>query len=482
MHRLLIVLTHAALRLVMSFMMAAGGGALVAVVFAGTQPPADWADWFVPVRQAALGIGCAFLGSAVLARVLLPWHSELTRAALDGSEEPSPAGVLPMLAALAGVSAWHFPTVLAWWDVSRQLAMQMTAGERDPLGYWIVPEVILSAGPFIAALIVALFILSAILAAVTPSRFMPSVLGACVLLQSGLVIGSTLALTPIRNLTARILSLLESSPDAGVLTAITEAVTRQDVFATGLLLRFQWILGGFVLSVLLIWYWRPFRNASGSLALPPSDVVVPPLTVVAGAPAVPVDAASISLTSSVFASPMYRVRLRTHWILAAFRMGYLDYAITPVPARASEPGFFFSGKDGALRRESGGRALLEVQPEGGASRLRSSYAVTEASSGDIMGILEPAGVDWNVLDRFRRLLAQAERVDARPGYVRYCLRVDRTEVCRFTWAMHGFGVWTAEMDVEFSNPPLDQLDRAYAMALAPILELQARRASQRMHS
>ena len=135
MRRLLIVLTHAALRLVMSFMMAAGGGALVAVVFAVTQPPSDWADWFVPVRQAALGIGCAFLGSAVLARVLLPWHRELTRSALDPSEEPWPGGVLPMLAALAGISAWQFPTVLAWWDVSRRLATQLTAGERDPLGY-----------------------------------------------------------------------------------------------------------------------------------------------------------------------------------------------------------------------------------------------------------------------------------------------------------------------------------------------------------
>jgi hypothetical protein len=232
---------------------------------------------------------------------------------------------------------------------------------------------------------------------------------------------------------------------------------------------------------LATWYGQSLRDAAGD-ALPSSDVA-PPLAVVPGVGILPAPAATATVSSTLsaeFGSSAYRVRLRTHWILAAFRVGYLDYAITPMPARVSDAGFSFSGKDGLLRREPSGPSLLTVQPEGGAWPFRSSYVVAEASSGGIIGILEPAGADWNVLDRFRQPLAQVEKVDARRGYCRYRIRVDQAEVCRFTWAMHGFGVWTAEMDIEFSNGAAQRLDPSYAMALAPILESQARRTNQRM--
>jgi len=242
MQRLLAVLTHAALRLVIAFMMAAGGAALVAVVFVARPPSSSSVEWIVPIRQAALAIGFAFLGAAVIALRVLPSRRELIRFAVSASERALPGGVLLLVVGLAGVSAWQF----------------------------------------------------------------------------------------------------------------------------------------------------------------------------------------------------------------------------------------------LLRREPSGPSLLTVQPERGAWPFRSSYVLAEASSGGIIGILEPAGADWNVLDRFRRPLAQVERVDARRGYCRYRIRVDQAEVCRFTWAMHGFGVWTAEMDIEFSNGAAQRLDPSYAMALAPILEAQARRTSQRM--
>jgi hypothetical protein len=481
MRRLLAVLTYAALRLVISFMIAVGGAALVAVVFVMRPPSSDWAEWIVPIRQSALGIGFAFLGAAVIALRLLPSRRELIRAASYPSERALPRGVLLLLAGLAGVSAWQFPMVLAWWGESRRLLEQLIAGERDPLGLWIIPAAMVSASPFIATLVVLLFILTAMAVAAARPPLAVRVLHACVLLQSGLVIGSSLALPPIRGLAARVLALAASGPDAGVRAAITQAVARQDFFATGLLSRFQWILGGYVLAALATWYWQPFRDAADD-ALPSSDVA-PPLAVVpdAGALTAPAETASVSPTlSSVFGSSAYRVRLRTPWILAAFRVGYLDYAITPMPATVSDAGFSFSGKDGLFRREPAGPSLLTVRPEGRAWPFRTSYIVAEPSSGGIIGILEPVGANWNVLDRFRRPLAQVEEVDARRGYCRYCIRVDHAEVCRFIWAMHGFGVWTAEMDIEFSKGAARRLDPSYAMALAPILESQTRRTSQRM--
>jgi len=480
MRRLLAAFTHAALRLVMAFMMAAGGAALLAVVFLMWSPSPDWAEWIAPIRQAALAIGFAFLGAALLAVGVLPSRRELIRDSLDPSGRALPAGVLPLLAGLAGFAAWQVPTLLAWWDESRRLVEQLIGGERDPLGLWIIPATVVTAPLFIAIVAVVLFILTTVAVVAARPALASRVLRACVLLQGGMVIGSSLALPPIRGLAARVLALAAAGPDAGVLAAMTEAVSRQDFFATGLVSRFQWILGGYLLATVATWYLEPFRNTADTL--PPSDVAPP----MAAAPAVtmhPARAAPTAVTptsSLVFDNSLYRVRLLTPWLLAAFRVGHLDYAITPMPAKAGDAGFSFSGKDGQLRREPAGPPLLTVQPERGAWRFRSSYVVADASSGAIVAILEPRGVDWNVLDPLRQPLAQVEEVDARHGYRRYLLRVDQVEVCRFTWAMHGLGVWTAEMDVEFSDCAARRCDPSYAIALAPILESQARRASQWM--
>jgi hypothetical protein len=92
---------------------------------------------------------------------------------------------------------------------------------------------------------------------------------------------------------------------------------------------------------------------------------------------------------------------------------------------------------------------------------------------------EPDGSDWVVLDRFKQSMARIEEVEARPGYWRCRLLVGGSEVCKFTWGMHGLGVWTAEMDVEFARGSNARFDRRLALAFAPILEAHARRTSQR---
>ena len=65
---MLAVLAHVTLRIVTSGMVAAGGAALVAVVFVA-QPSPQYAEWIVPIRRhiPALAIGFTFLLSAMIA-------------------------------------------------------------------------------------------------------------------------------------------------------------------------------------------------------------------------------------------------------------------------------------------------------------------------------------------------------------------------------------------------------------------------------
>ncbi len=299
------------------------------------------------------------------------------------------------------------------------------------------------------------------------------------LLQVGLVAGSTLALPQIQSLVARVIALAASGPDATVAATITDAVTPQNVFASTLLYRFQWILGGYVLAALALSYRQPSLLEREPESIPGSPASTMDAVVFAGmAPAA--SAVESSTLAAVFNASEYRIRLRTHWIVAAFRIGDLDYDITPIPARPGDSGFFFSGHDRVLRRASDGRSLLTVRPAGGVWSLKTSYEVGDPSGG-VVGILERDGGDWHVLDRFRRPLAQVQEVETRKGYFRYVMHVNSVEVCRFTWAMQGLGVWTAEMDVEFADAGTRRIDPAYAMALAPILEAKIRRTSQRIN-
>jgi hypothetical protein len=52
MRPLVAVLTHAALRLVITFMIAAGGAALVAVAYVMRAPSPEWVEWIAPISRA----------------------------------------------------------------------------------------------------------------------------------------------------------------------------------------------------------------------------------------------------------------------------------------------------------------------------------------------------------------------------------------------------------------------------------------------
>jgi hypothetical protein len=125
--------------------------------------------------------------------------------------------------------------------------------------------------------------------------------------------------------------------------------------------------------------------------------------------------------------------------------------------------------------------LLTVTREG-VGLFGSTYVVKDVPTEAVLGVLEPTASEWNVLDGFRRKIGSVEEDEGRAGYFCYRLVIGGSDVCRFTWGMHGLGVWTSEMDVEFLPNAKRPLDRSLAIAFAPLLEARSRRTSQRIHS
>src|SRR5688572_24225295 len=477
MRRLLVVQTHVAVRFVISLLIAAGIAALLAVVFL-VRSPAGWLEWIEPVRQTALGIGFPFLIAGATALALLPARRDLRRSAASTEDPDISVGSQLLLMGLAIGAAWQVPVLLGWWAESSRLIEQLVAGGTDPSGLWIIPATLVSAPPLLASLIIGLFIETSIGGAAARQPQAARLLRACVLLQGGLVIGSSLALPAIQQLVERIVALAAAGPDPSVVTAITNATTPQNVFATTLLFRFQLLFAGYVIAAAAAWTPgspSPVEAAAQSGASLSVRLSTPAAI---AAPASPAAVAVSPAVISLFNAPEYQVRLRTHWLMAAFRIGPLEYEIAPAGRTADDTRVSFSLPDGVLRRTSTGETLLTVKPESGGWSLNPVYVIAEPS-GAVIGRLERDGRDWNVVDQNRRTIAQVEEVETRKGYFRYCMRANGTDVCRFTWAMHGLGVWTAAMDVEFAAAA--PLPPVYAIALAPILEGKARRTSQWMN-
>ena len=252
--RLVVFLAYAILRVSIAMMMAAGGATIVAVMSIMREPSPEWAQWATPLRHASFAIAGPFLVAALLALAALPRPRELARVAPDASQRDEAIGMLLPLSFLAIVAVWQTPMLLAWWVENERLLQQLTAGERDPMGYWIIPAVIVNMPLFIAMLITLLFVTTTIAFFAAPARVRSRLLLGCVALPCGLVVGASLAFPPIRSLAAAVFAVAASAPDKEILAAITEPAVRQDVFATTLLLRFQWILGGYILAALMSWH------------------------------------------------------------------------------------------------------------------------------------------------------------------------------------------------------------------------------------
>jgi hypothetical protein len=238
-------------------LLSAGLASLVAVLFLMRGLSPDWARWMLPVRQIALAMGIPLLAAAIVASVLLPRRREPGGA--TGSAFGDGLNVLVVLpfVFLAAIALWQVPLVLGWWAESQRLIQQIAPGERDRIGFWIIPATLVSTPPAIAALIIFTFIIATISSATGSVTSRPRLLAACVVLSAGLVVSSSLVLPEVRAFGAQLLALTDGEPDAAeVAAAMTEAGARHDAFATTLLSRFQWILAGYGVAAAAAIYGR----------------------------------------------------------------------------------------------------------------------------------------------------------------------------------------------------------------------------------
>jgi hypothetical protein len=307
-----------------------------------------------------------------------------------------------------------------------------------------------------------------------------SALAACAALQAGLVIGMQLLLYAVRSVGGSIQGLFTTAPDATASAQVAEWFARHDAASADVGWRLLWVLGGYVVATIAAEFvsprWQRASTSDGSRGSEADVTRLPPPAVSSPASSLPrvLDA---SQASSVFDQSHYFVKPRVT-LVETFLRHYSEYDIQSVPA-TTRARFSFSWKTGMLRREPEGPDILALRTgdRHGVFAGRS-HVVTDAA-GATLGTLQPASPEWVILDASGTTVARVVEDRSGVGLIGYVATVGEHAVCRFTWAMHGLSVASAGLDVEFLPAAEGRLDRALAMALAPVLEHKARRANER---
>jgi hypothetical protein len=462
-----------ALGVIRAVMLSAGLAALVAalmswisVVLVGGVRPA----WAASLQTFGLEIALAFLAAAVGASVLMPRAADMTRPIRQDENASPSAGLFLLLGALALLALLQAPSVAAWWAEDRGLLRQAIGSSPDPLGLNLIPQVILLSLPTLAWAALAVFVLTSILGMLVRVDLAFHALGACAALQAGLVIGLQLVLHAVRAVGGAIQGLLTTAPDAVASAQVLEWFARHDAVSAPVSWRLVWLLGGYLVAVAATRLVSPRRDREQSAPTSgaPERIAVPAVV------AVPRTSSS---AASVFDHSNYAVKPR-QTLLGLLLRHYSVYDIQSIPPTARAR-FSFSWRTRALRREPDGPDLQALRPAERHGPLRArSYLVIDLATGLPLGTLKPVGSEWEILDAAGTPAARVVEERAGAGFARYVASAGEQAVCRFTWAMLGLSVASAELDVEFL-PGCDAfIDRALAMALAPILEHKARRRSE----
>jgi hypothetical protein len=462
-------------------MLSAGLAALVAAVMSwiivlvvGGERPA----WAASLQTFGFEIALVFLPAAVGASALIPRTADVTRETRP-HESSSDLALLLLLAGLAGVAAFQVPSITAWWAEDGVLLRQVIGTSRDPMGLNLIPQVILFSLPALAGIALAVFVLTSILGMLVRAELVFSALAACAALQAGLVIGLHLLLYAVRSVGGSIQDLFTTAPDATAPAQVAEWFARHDAASANVAWRLLWILGGYVVATIVAEFvsprWQRSSTSDISFGSQPDAAPLPPPAVSSQAFLPPVLEASQA--SSAFDESHYFVKPRVT-LVETFMRHYSEYDIQSVPA-TTRARFSFSWKSGVLRREPKGPDILTLRAGDRQGVFGGrSHVVTDAT-GATLGTLQPASPEWVILDARGTTVARVVEDRSGVGLIGYAATAGEHAVCRFTWAMHGLSVASAGLDVEFLPAAEGRLDKALAMALAPLLEHKARRANER---
>lgn len=472
-------------------MLAAGLAALASIGATWVVAGASGGPWVAALRDFSVKFGLACLASAIGTLFLMPRQADVTRPIRPGmGSSPSPI-LKTLLAVLAVVAVLQVPALVRWWAQDRVLLDQIIGEERiDSVGLALIPAVLLFSMPAVATVAVISFGLSSVLGSLARAQLTFPVLAGCTSLQAGLVLGERFVLDGVRSLGEALSKASGSSGDALATAQITDWFGRHDVVAFDTSWRLVWIFGAYLLVTL----------ASGWLSPAPEEDDVPDLAA-AGArgPAIP-DAATASGRGpdipdvarfsagtvpavlpgpGVFSDSSYSVRPRRTVLESMFGGRYGTYDIQSIPPTARAR-FSFSSASGIVRREPDGPDLAVLRADGRTGLIgRRTYAVEDPATGALLGRLVPSGREWDIVHGSGDPVARVQEVSISIGVWTYVAVAGGREMCRFTWALQGLTVNSAEMDVEFLEGWDGRFDRVLAIALAPMIEHRARLARQR---
>ncbi len=423
----------------------------------------------------ALELGIAGLAAAVGASVTMPRGSDLVRHVRGEEDPPLSAPLTLLLVALCGVAVLQVPSLLAWGREELSILRSALGVDSDPLGLNVVPMTIVLSLPVMAALTIALFVITSLLPIVAPSRLAWRVIGACVLLQLGYVAAGFIVVGEVRTIGEALAPLLADDPTAA--RQVSEWISRHDAAASATTQRLAWTCFGYVVAAVV---------ASTSRGVGRTEAVQPttePGLVVPAAPepvrlprAVPV----VSAAAARFDESEYSVHPRMTLIEAWFTRKCTNFEIRAIPHRTKN-WFSFSWDTGGLRQEPGGAELLRLRPAKPPGLfLNRRYEVVNPGTGETIAKFIPQGSDWEIEDPYGNITGRVLCNASTFGPVKYRAFVGDSEVCHFKWALAGLSTAAAQMEIVFSDgaPAATSLDRGIVVAIAPILEQQARIANE----
>lgn len=447
---------------------------------------ASGGPWVAALQAFSIKFGLICLASAIGTFLLMPREADVTRPIRPGLGSPPSPTIRWLLAGLAAVAVLQAPALARWWAQDRALLLQITGGTSDGFGLALIPAVLLFSMPAVAAAAVITFVLSSVLGSLARAQLTLPLLAACAALQAGLVVGGRFVLGGIRSLGEAFSTAAASSGDTVAVAQIADWFGRHDAVASDMSWRLVWIFGAYLAVTLVSGWVSPLRSedeataAAGStpeLDMPDLDMPEPDMPDLATSPAAAGPVASS--VPGVFSDSSYTVRPRRTLLDTMLMQQYGTYDIQSIPPMARAK-FSFSSRSGIVRREPDGPDLTSVRADGRTGLVgRHTYAVQDLATGALLGRLVPSGREWDIVHGSGSLVARVREESTGIGPWTYVAVAGDREMCRFTWALHGLSVNSAEMDVEFLEGWDGRFDRVLAIALAPMIEHRARVARQR---
>ncbi len=108
--------------------------------------------------------------------------------------------------------------------------------------------------------------------------------------------------------------------------------------------------------------------------------------------------------------------------------------------------------------------------------LKRAYDVSDPATGAVIGRLLPQAADWQIVDAIGQPVADVVQSSASFHQTSYAITAGGEDLGRLV-AVMGATAASAEVQIEFLPASVGRLDRSLAIALAPLIEDRARRAT-----